>query len=169
MILESLLLIFKYLLAFLGGFTVIVAIKQLLEAQHQRAAAMSWSLYKTYSSEEMEVAKKTLYLIKDEFSNAEEYKAKFHDQELGSEAKTQDRKILFRLRFFHQAGLLVKKRLVDADLLFGLVGQGLKTDYNLLGIIAESHRRAHLSPLMFDHFEYLYNRYLKWEASKQKK
>jgi hypothetical protein len=72
-----------------------------------------------------------------------------------------------RLRYFHEAGLLVKKDLVDTDMLFGIVGPGLEQDYKYLKLIVESSRKVNADPGIYEYFDYLYARYLRWKASQR--
>ncbi|HSF33797.1 MAG TPA: hypothetical protein VLK82_25455 [Candidatus Tectomicrobia bacterium] len=115
----------------------------------------------------MRKARTTLYAIKDQFSSSDEYQQKYHGAKEGSIEHEQHVTIRDRLRYFHEAGLLVKKDLVDTDMLFAIVGRGLKQDYQYLKLIVESSRKVHSDPGIYEYFDYLYARYLQWEAAQQ--
>ena len=129
-------ILFEILLKIVGTLAAPLAVIQLIEMRRQRASEISISLFEMYTSEEMVTARETLYLIEKDFNNVGEYLQQYHDIPTDSDKKAQDRAVLYRLRYFHQAGLLIRKGLGDADLLFGLIDIGLEGDYDVLEIIA---------------------------------
>lgn len=146
----------------------IIAAFQLIEMKKQRMADMSWQLFEAYSSREMADARQTLNLIADNFATVDDYRKKYHDKPGDTQEKQQDRKVRERARFFHQAGLLVEKRLVDADLLFGLTGTGFEYDHNKLSIIVDSSRQADNDPSMYEYFDCLWEQYTNWKVKRKR-
>lgn len=62
-------------------------------------------------------------------------------------------------------GVLLKKNMIDKDLMFSLVGLGFEIDYKTLSIILDAHRKWHNTPYLYNHFEYLWAEYQKWKES----
>ena len=75
----------------------------------------------------------------------------------------RDRLARARVRFYAQTGVLLKKRLVDEDLLFGLIGPPLDVDMRLLDVIIDANREGHDFPRMFEEVEYAYREYERWK------
>jgi hypothetical protein len=121
----------EVILALVALVSIPCVLKQLREMEKQRQATMSWKLFEMHSSKQMRKARHTLYAIKDQFSSSDEYQQKYHNAKEGSVEKEQHVTIRDRLRYFHEAGLLVQKDLVDTDMLFGIVGRGLKQDLSV--------------------------------------
>lgn len=167
-----------------GSIGIFIAIQQLYETKKRRMVDMYWKISDIYLSKEMQESRHVLDRIcemmpnlkvyrdgKNEIKENEklklidEYIKHFHDAKKDTEAGTISRKARSRIRFLNQAGILVRKRLIDKDMLFGLIGAGFKIDYPLLEIIVRCHRKAHGSRKMYDHVEYLWEKYNRWEKS----
>jgi hypothetical protein len=146
--------------------SVLAVMKQLWETEKQRHAEMAWKLFEMQSSRQMRKARETLYKVTDNCSTPKDYLEKYFSAPRGTSERKQHIRIRGRLRYFHQAGLLVEKKLVDTDMVFGLVGSGLKQDYQSLQMILEAIRSARSDPGIYDHIEYLYDRYRAWEEAR---
>jgi hypothetical protein len=72
-----------------------------------------------------------------------------------------------RLRFYAQAGVLLSKRLVDEDLVFGLIGPPLDVDMRLLDILIAANRDGHAFPRMYAEVEDAHRRYEAWRDKKE--
>lgn len=142
-----------------------VAFRQLHEIKNQRLADMSWRLFEVYSSPAMAHTRDILHLIEGEFATAEDYRERYHDQPDGTQAKMQDKEVRGRVRYFHQAGSLLNRKLVDRDLLFSLIGTGLKQDHRKLKIVVDGVRLAHNDQQMYRYFDDLWGEYERWERS----
>jgi hypothetical protein len=70
------------------------------------------------------------------------------------------------VRFYAQTGALLRKRLVDEDLLFGLIGPPLDVDMRLLDVVIYANRHGHEFPRMFEEVEYAYSEYERWRRSR---
>ncbi len=141
---------------------------QLKEFQDQRLADMAWRLYEFYSLPEMTESRDILYQIRGTFSTYKEYQQKYHNKEEGSPEKEKDKKVRRRVEFFHQVGLLLNRRLVDRNLLLGLIGSAFKQDREMLEMVVKSSRDFHNDdPTMYEYFYELGKEYEKWENSGQ--
>lgn len=161
---------------------IFVAVQQLYETKKRRMVEMYWKISEIYLSKEMQEARQILDRICKEIPSLktylkdkngikdgdkpkliDEYIKKFHNAKEDTENFNIGRKARSRIRFINQAGILVKKRLIDKDMLYGLIGAGFEIDYPILEIIISSHRKAHSFPKMYDHFEYIWCNYKKWK------
>ena len=158
----------------IGVGAIITAVFQLFETRKKRMVDMYWQISEMYSSTEMLEARSTLSQIledkemlslrsyvedKDEETKNQaikEYKDRFHDAASNSKEKQIDRKARARVRFLNQIGILVRKKLIDKDLLFELIGVGLEIDYKILSILMETYRKAHNVPKMYREIDYLF-------------
>jgi hypothetical protein len=156
-----------------------VAIFQLREARKKRMVEMYWKVADEYTSDEchkgrvaideinkwIDQRKNELNISKEASSLdsriIHEYKSKYHDASHGSDKKLQDVQARHQLRFLNQIGILVRKRLIDRDMLFGLIGSGLKIDYGCLAVVLQGHIEAH-NEKMYGNVEYLWNNYKGW-------
>jgi hypothetical protein len=68
------------------------------------------------------------------------------------------------VRFYAQTGVLLRAKLVDRDLLFGLIGPPLDVDMRLLEIIIRANRDGHEFPRMFEEVEYVHSEYQQWRT-----
>jgi len=60
--------------------------------------------------------------------------------------------------------VLLKKKMVDKDFLFNLIGLGFEIDYKTLTVILADHRASHNTPYLYNYFEYLWAQYQKWKS-----
>jgi hypothetical protein len=132
---------------------IAVGLFQLTEARRKRRVDMYWELLDRYLSPDGRQARAVILevqealgiparaLIGHDVDDSEsaaavaawtsDYNDRFHD------TKDPCRKhvhpaVLYRLRYLDQAGLLLKKRLVDRDLLLGLISAGVEIDRAVL-------------------------------------
>lgn len=168
-----------WLFKLLGISLASIAIFQLRETQKRRMVEMYWKIADQYTSNECHERRVAIEEIQDWLKNEKiilgisnddsyldtrlikKYIEVFHNAEHGSNKKELDIKARHHIRFLNQVGILVKKGLIDRDLLFGLIGTGLHIDYPTLGAILRGHIEAHQEK-MYGNFEYLWNSYNKW-------
>lgn len=160
---------------------ILAAVGQLWEARRKRQVDMYWSLRDRYYSEESRMARATIGRVEAELGLTEgdqerllegdapdpkvvaDYLAKFHDAK--GPAKEEDRNARERVRFLNQSGVLLRKRLVDRDLLFELIGPGLEIDYPVVLVVVHAYRKRHRF-LLYRDIERLWRRYRRWGSRK---
>jgi len=106
----------------------------------------------------------TLSISKDE--TIKRYNEEYHLQTDGDNGRI-DRSIVNRIRFLNQTGVLIKKNLIDIDLLFGLIGAGLEIDYPVLDIILRAHRIEHNMPYMYYDLNTIWLGYQNWKEERR--
>lgn len=166
-----------------GGIAAVVAIFQLIEVRKKRSVDMYWRIFELYKLGNIEESRKVIhhyipvYIIGFNtcFDQAQpllsevkdalmrEYKTLFHDAAGDSKEKDCDRKARIWISFLNQTAVLLKKRLIDKDMLFGLVGAALEIDYVAIEVIVGAHRYAHNFPNMYGEIEVMYSEYLIWK------
>lgn len=166
-------------LAVLAVFTLVVGWSQWREVVRKRHADMYWRIFDAYSSDEVRQSRDAFFEIESELGLTQPagrnprvtdsgqlrnysdrywsafYQGDDHHQRLDRLART-------RVRFYAQAGVLVRKRLVDEDLVFGLIGPALDVDMRLLDIVIDANRKGHQFPSMYEEVEYAHDRYQHW-------
>jgi len=156
------------------------AIFQLREAQKRRIVEMYWKIAYEYTSpecHERRIAIKEIQKWLKQKGSAigeidgqlfldkrivEKYIEVFHDAEFSTDNKKLDVKARHHIRFLNQVGILVKKKLIDQDLLFSLIGTSLQLEYATLETILAAHVKAH-DESMYENFKYLWHSYRKWK------
>jgi len=68
--------------------------------------------------------------------------------------------------FFNQLGILVKKNLIEKDMLFGLIGVGLTLDQDALKFVLKAHADSHDIKDMHNDFHTICNEHAKWRKKK---
>ncbi|MDN3549537.1 DUF4760 domain-containing protein [Mucilaginibacter aquaedulcis] len=165
-------LVFKII----ASIAAIVAILQLIEVRKKRLVEMYWKIAEIYATDEQRNARKNVWLLREDFlkkngisaSNDEElidlYNRDYHNAAEGDN-KDIDTSIINRIRFLNQVGVLLNKRLIDQDMLFGLIGIGFEIDYETLKFVLRAHRKEHGTPNMYAHFETTWHQYKLWAKS----
>jgi hypothetical protein len=166
-------LIFKII----ASIAAIVAILQLIEVRKKRLVEMYWKIADIYSTEEQRTARKSVWLLQTNYlkesklsiANEKEllnwYNLNYHNST--EEKHNQlDASIMNRIRFLNQIGVLVHKKLIDQDMLFGLIGIGLEIDFETLNFVLQAHRREHGTFHMYAHFETTWHQYQLWVKRK---
>ena len=115
---------------------VCVAIVQLRSANRDahtsRMAEMSWQVYQAYVEPRIRSARGAAELIAHTSpvpNSGTEYGALYAEKDIDKsnlDPETIDTLMRRLLRFYNQVGILVEKKLVDDDLVFALIGSGLK-------------------------------------------
>jgi hypothetical protein len=165
-----------------AGLVVLVyGLFQLRETVRKRHIDLYWEIADRYLSEEGRNSRHAVGKVEEALGLAEgsprnelsdqevvrlgkTYLEKFHDQPRESEEKKTDGAARDRLRLLNQAGLLLRKRLVDRDLLFGLLAPGLQVDLNVLRVIEQAYETHH-GFRVYPEFSFLVANYRKWEES----
>lgn len=162
----------------IGGW---IAYRQFMEAKKKRHIDMYWKFAEIYVSEKQFNAKYAVHeiqknyfdkLIKQGFEDEliERYNLEYHltdqESEENKNKKKTDILIMDRIRFLNQVGVLLKRELIDKDLIFGLIGVGLDLDYDTLKIVLEAHRIGHTFPNMYVDMEITWLEYQTWKLRK---
>ena|SRR5205085_4913661 len=173
--------LFDLIIKAIGLMAILIAVFQLFEAKKKRMVEMYWDISKTYSSEEMQESRRALSQITKELPLLNEYLegratkaglkervigeyiARFHNADDTSKQRQMDIKARTRMRFLNQVGVLVRKKIIDKDLVLTLIGPGFEIDYPILEILIESYRKAHDFPKLYSGVDFLYEEYLRWK------
>jgi hypothetical protein len=170
----------------IGSIAATIAIFQLYEVRKKRNIDMYWKISDMYKSEELQDSRRVFHhdipnkleglrsYIADRNGDAknlqqkliDDYQEKFHDAPDSNEEKAVDRRARRRISFLNQTAILLRKRLIDKDMLLELIGSGFEVDYPVLEIVLKAHRQAHNFPDMYKHIEYLQDEYRKWRRAK---
>lgn len=146
---------------------------QLLEARRTRHVDMYWELVNRYLSPEGRAARHVMgevaqalglalpqpVAVADPARDAEfqrlaaRYNELFHDTDV-QERKQVHPSVLYRLRYLNQAGVLLKKGLVDPDLLLGLIAGGVNIDRPVIDITLDAVRK-HEGFRVYPYVEYV--------------
>lgn len=73
------------------------------------------------------------------------YNTHYHNSP-DKEKKEMAWKIRTRIRFLHLTGVLLRKKMIDEDLLFSLIGLGFEIDHPQRAVIVAAHRKDHNTP-----------------------
>jgi hypothetical protein len=166
-------------LAVLAVPTLFVAWRQWCEVVRRRHVDMYWRIFEAYNSEELQHSRDAFFEIEDELqlpprsgltprmdrAELSDYSTRYWREFYEGDRYHQERDRLARarVRFYAQTGVLLKKRLVDRDLLFGLIGPPLDVDMRLLDVVIDANREGHDFPRMFEEVEYAYRVYERWK------
>jgi hypothetical protein len=171
-------LLFDFIFKFIASFAVIWGFFQLMEVRKKRLIDMYWKIGDLYSSQEQRNARKNIRIIGTNFlqdvevtnENIEElskkYNEKYHKAKIDSSEKEIDSSILNHLRFLNQLGVLLKRNIIDEDMLFGLIGVSLKIHYPIIRMILKAHRDDHKTPHLYSDLEITLERHEKWANRK---
>ncbi len=166
--------IFKIIAILLSG----IAIFQLREVRRKRHIDMYWKIYELYISELQKKARKNTVILREAIKPLimngskrddiiQQYSKQFHKAS-DSVEKDIDRSVIDRVRFLNMIGNLLKMSLVNKDMLFELIGLGVKHDYDTLLIVVKAHRQDHYAPQMYSNFEAVMEHYLLWNKKRQR-
>jgi len=117
---------------------VIIGLTQLRsanrDAHKSRMAEMSWQIYQAYSDPRIRQSRGAAEIISASASTNPgfNYGKDFADKGINPknlDEETLDTAMRRLLRFYNQVGVLVEKKLVDDDFVFGLVGAGLESSW----------------------------------------
>jgi hypothetical protein len=163
---------------------VCIAIAQIRSANRDahasRAAEMSWQVYETYVDSKIRTARGAAEFIahtepvpKSGIDYGKQYAQKSIKERKDDEHFDNQMRRL--LRFYNQIGILIDKKLVDDDLVFALIGPGLKSGWLAVQVAVEWYQnyyggssgveKAEARPI-YIHVQKLYERYLEWEHSR---
>ena len=170
-------------LALLAVLSLVVAWRQWREVVRRRHVDMFWRIFDTYNSDELRNSRDAFFAIEKELELAspsgqtpritdraelrdysQTYWKTFHRGD--PEHQRLDRSARSRVRFYAQTGVLLRKRLVDEDLLFGLIGPPLDVDMRLLDVVIDANREGHQFPRMYEEVEYAYREYQRWRQGR---
>jgi hypothetical protein len=163
-----------------GLLAIVFAGWQLVEVRRRRRVDTYWQFFTTYSSADYRQGREALGTISREVHSdqhtpesnieelAEDYLKRFHSSfrdkrkpEEDKRVQDIDRRARTRVRFMNTAGALTRRRLIDEDLLFELIGPAFNRDYEVIQVIVTGNRKAHEFCVYRD-IEFLKERYDKW-------
>jgi hypothetical protein len=166
------------IVAIVGAWIAIAQLRSAARDAHDsRAAEMSWRVYETYIDPNIRDARgaaehiaHTQPVPKSAVDYGEQYAQKnFQDKQNNEHIDNQMRRLL---RFYNQIGILIDKKLVDDDLVFALIGPGLKSGWPAVQVAVEWYQNYHGEPTGVEktdprpihiYVRKLYARYLAWE------
>lgn len=167
--------------AFVG---IWIAIAQLRSANRDahatRMAEMSWQVYQAYVEPRLRDARgaaEYIALTAPVPSSGVEYGERHADKKtIVKEPEKESLDTLMRrlLRFYNQVGILIKKRLVDDDLVFAMIGPGLKSGWPAVVVAIDWYQSYYGGPSgnekaewrpIYAHVTELYEHYLTWESA----
>lgn len=158
------------------------------DAKAARTAELSWNVYLAYDSQELREGRRALNTVSRKqpvpttgkefgdmyvthsYKGADEEDVKRHAKEVSTGS------IRRMLRFYHQIGILLDKRLIDADFVFPLIGDGLKTSEQGIKVATEWHQNYYggesanekASPrAIYEQARKLLDKYSQWEAARR--
>ena len=172
------------IIAFVG---VWIAIAQLRSANRDahtsRMAEMSWQVYQAYVDPRTRYARGAAEYIAHTApipNSGAEYGERYADKKIiitDPEEVSIDTHMRRLLRFYNQAGILVAKKLVDDDLVFALIGPGLKSAWPAVSVAIDWYQNYYGGLSGFEKTESrpiyayvpkLYERYLTREATSKR-
>jgi len=170
-------------LALLAVLSLVVAWHQWREVVRRRHVDMFWRIFDAYNSDELRDSRDAFFEIEERLqlprpsgrtdritdgATLREYSTKYWREFYEGDPDHQrlDRLARARVRFYAQTGALLRKRLVDEDLLFGLIGPPLDVDMRLLDVVIHANRQGHDFPQMFEEVEYAHGEYERWRESR---
>ena len=148
------------------------------DAHASRMAEMSWQVYEAYIDPRIRDARGAAEKIAHTHpvpSSGREYGKRYSDKKItvvDPKKVSYDTHMRRLLRFYNQVGILVEKKLVDDDLVFGVIGAGLKSAWPAVSVAIDWYQNYQLGEAGYQQSERrpihayiikLYNQYLKWE------
>ncbi|HEV7903443.1 MAG TPA: hypothetical protein VGO96_06340 [Pyrinomonadaceae bacterium] len=149
------------------------------DAHASRAAEMAWQVYETYIDTKIRTARDAAECIAHTEpvpKSAADYGKQYAQRGIKERMEDEhyDSQMRRLLRFYNQIGILIDKSLVDDDLVFALIGPGLKSGWLAVRVAVEWYQnyyegssgieKAEARPI-YIHVQKLYERYLEWEGS----
>jgi hypothetical protein len=148
------------------------------DAHAARAAEIAWQIYEAYIDPAIQNARGAAELISRADpvpASGADYGQHYAQREMNSRTKEEhvDRQMRRLLRFYNQIGILVNKRLIDDDLVFALIGPGLRSGWLAVKVAVEWYQKYYAGSSGIDeadvrqiyvHIPLLYERYLSWSA-----
>ncbi|HKO57756.1 MAG TPA: hypothetical protein VJ276_17950 [Thermoanaerobaculia bacterium] len=168
------------LVAIIGVCIAILQIRAAARDAHAaRAADIAWQIYGAYIDPAIQNARGAAELISrvDPVpSTGEEYGQHYAQREMNERTKEEhlDRQMRRLLRFYNQVGILVHKRLIDDDLVFALIGPGLKSGWPGVKAAVDWYQNYYAGSSgigkadarsIYVHIPLLYKRYLDWSTT----
>jgi hypothetical protein len=170
-------------LAALATVTLGVAFSQWREVVRRRHVDMYWRIFDAYNSDELRKSRRAFFDIESALglerpsgrtprisdrAELRRYSDRYWKEFYEGDRKHQDLDLLARgrVRFYDQTGLLLRKRLVNEDLVFGLIGPMLDVDMRIVDILVDANRKHHKSQRMFEEVEYANREYERWRSQR---
>jgi len=148
------------LLVSLGALLIAVTI-----SRREQVNDNSWETYKSYNSPEVRKGRALTFSIvqqHQEFANRKDYEAYFEQ-----DAHKEQRQYYHDLAaFYHQTGLLLAQKFLDANFTLSLVGPGLEDRWNLFRSISTFYGK---DAKPYEGMYFLYGAYLRWKQSRPAK
>jgi hypothetical protein len=172
------------ILAVLAVGTLVVAWSQWREVVRRRHVDMYWRVFDVYNSADFRASRDAFFTIEKllgldeaagltkrlEATEVADCSAKYWEKFYRGDRYHQklDRLARTRVRFYAQTGVLLRARLVDEDLLFGLIGPSLDVDMRLLDIVITANRTGHDFSTMYDEVYHAYREYRRWRRGERR-
>jgi hypothetical protein len=118
------------------------------DAQAARMAELSWQIYQAYESTDLRKGRRALNIVsrsKPIPQTGAEFGAMYvtdayqgeGKEKVQERAKNLSAAIRRMLRFYHQVGILLDKKMIDPDFVFPLIGHGLETSEQGIKVATE--------------------------------
>lgn len=183
--------VFITIVATISG--VIIALLQLQggrrDAQAARMADLSWQIYQTYETEEIRGGRRAIETVSHDHpipQTAEDYGKTYvlysyegkDKEEVHDRAKRVRGKVRTMLRFYHQVGILLEKKMIDPDFVFPLIGDGLETSEHGIRVATDwyqtyyaghsLHEKAEVKRNIYGNAPRLCQEYRNWKRNRVK-
>lgn len=124
----------------------LVAIRQLREAARTRQAELSWAMYLAYTDPAIRAARGTVESLAHQDTcptTAQEYRLLVADEPPWDHynSGTPDMHMRRLLRFYNQVGILLRKKLIDENFAYSLVGHGVSSCWPALAPAIEYYQQ----------------------------
>ena len=148
---------------------------EFIEKRRKRLIETYWKIEEEYRSEIQHEARELIGKIEEELKSEnlenENAQIKFYNKKYHLTTDELNKKtssgIRYRIRFLSKIGLLLRKKMVDKDLVFDLIGTGLELDEKTMTTILKAHRDGDNKQDMYQHYEFLYQSYKTWKKEKK--
>lgn len=170
--------VWELMLSVGSGFLAAMISYEFIDKRSRRLIETYWHLEEEYRSDIQIEARKCLEKIDSEYKNNISTKEdssfiKYYNKNYQQSKEENQKDIAFairaRLRLLNKVGLLIKKRMVDRDLIFSLVGPGLEVDKNMLKSIQRIHKEEAKRQEEYLYFELLLGYYSRWKRQNAQK
>lgn len=171
----------KASLSVIGTIIGAIIVYQLIDFRKKQRLDTYWRVERMYKTDHNQEAREYIgEAVRDLENRENELKAKkINEESIESELisyyisdwhinedkaiRDKARTIRYRIRRHHQYGVLLRKGMIDRDLLFSMIGLSFEIDYKVMKLVLKAYREYHEIPYMYNHFEYLWKQYIRWK------
>ena len=148
---------------------------EFIEKRRKRLIESYWKIEEEYRSDIQHEARRLIKRIKKELESGafrtEEDRVNFYNVTYHLTNDESNEKISegirYRIRFLSKIGLLLRKKMIDKDLVFDLIGTGVELDEEILTTILKAHRDGDKKQDMYPNYGFLLDEYKKWKVKKR--